>query len=65
MNKQTRVQIAAAIGTLIAVPLLYVGLQSGSGALAVVGFAVFTVSMLATPAMKITTSADRRRDGPA
>ncbi|WP_423823260.1 hypothetical protein V5738_04730 [Salinisphaera sp. SPP-AMP-43] len=49
MTTHNWIQILAAIGTLIAVPILYQSLNAGADAIAGVGFVLFAISMLATP----------------
>ncbi len=52
MSKETIWLIIAGLAALAAVPLIYMGLQSGS-AMLTVGFALFAGSMLITPVMRV------------
>lgn len=53
MNWETKLQICAGLGAVLALPLLYIGLKQDTAALAVLGLAVFGASMLVTPVLRL------------
>ncbi|MEO9148676.1 MAG: hypothetical protein ABI212_04765 [Burkholderiaceae bacterium] len=53
MRLDTKLQVLAGIGAVVALPLLYVGLKGGITALSEVGLAIFAASMLVTPALRL------------
>lgn len=61
MNIETKLQICAGAGAIVALPLMYVGLHNGTTALAGAGLALFFLSMLVTPILRLrpTPAADR------
>lgn len=53
MSKMLVIQTAASIGACLGIVLTYGGLTGQATAVAAVGFALFAVSMLTTPAMRL------------
>ena len=53
MSRETIWLIIAGLAALIAVPLIYLGLEQGSSALVVAGFCFFTLGMLISPMMRL------------
>lgn len=53
MTTHSWIQIIAAIGTLVAVPILYHGLVADHPSLSAIGFILFGASMLVTPVYKL------------
>lgn len=53
MTKETIWLIIAGAAALLAVPMIYIGLQNGGEALVMAGFVLFTAGMLVTPIMKV------------
>ena len=53
MTKETIWLIIAGAAALLAVPMIYIGLQNGGEALVMGGFVLFTAGMLVTPIMKV------------
>lgn len=58
MTKETLWLIVAGAAAILAVPLLYVGLQDQHESLVTAGFALFTAGMLVTPLMKLVQRGD-------
>lgn len=56
MSKQMMWLIFAGVTALIAVPLMYIGLQGGHEGLTTAGFGLFTLGMMVTPAMKLMSA---------
>lgn len=56
MSKQMMCLIFAGVTALIAVPLMYIGLQDGNEGLATAGFGLFTLGMMVPPAMKLMSA---------
>jgi hypothetical protein len=54
MTRGLALQIAAGLGTVLALPLLYVGLTRDITGLVVLGFVVFGASMAVTPILRLT-----------
>lgn len=53
MNIETKLQICAGVGAVIALPLIYIGLKQDLSGLAGLGLAVFGASMLVTPILRL------------
>jgi uncharacterized membrane protein YiaA len=53
MSRETIWLIVAGLAALIAVPLIYMGLQNGTDTLVIVGFCLFTLGMIISPVMRI------------
>ncbi len=53
MNRQIKLQILAGVGSVATLPLLYVGLKQDILVLTVLGLAVFTLSMLVMPVLRL------------
>lgn len=53
MSRETIWLIVAGLAALLAVPLIYLGLQDGSGAMVVAGFCFFTLGMIISPVMRL------------
>ncbi len=53
MNMETKLQICAGVGAVIALPLLYIGLKQDVVALAGTGLVIFGASMLVTPILRL------------
>lgn len=56
MSKETMWMIIASIAPLVAVTLIYIGLQDGGTALAMLGLLIFALGMLITPVMWLLPS---------
>lgn len=62
MNTLTKLQVAAGITAVIALPLIYFGLNNGSTALPWTGIVLFLMAMLVTPTARILPSARINRE---
>lgn len=56
MNNSTKLQVVAGIAAVIALPLMYFGLQNGSTAMPWLGIALFLLAMLVTPTLRVLPS---------
>lgn len=56
MNIMTKLQVVAGITAVIALPLMYFGLQNGSTAMPWIGITLFLLAMLVTPALRVLPS---------
>lgn len=56
MSRQMMWFIFAGLTALIAVPLMYIGLQDGHQGLTMAGFGLFTLGMIVTPVMKLASA---------
>ncbi len=56
MSKQTIWLIFAGVTALLAVPLMYIGLQEGRESLLITGFGLFTLGMMVTPVMRLMST---------
>lgn len=54
MTRGLGLQIAAGLGTVAALPLLYIGLTREVTALVVLGFVIFGASMAVTPILRLS-----------
>lgn len=61
MTTIVRIQSAAGIGTVAALPLIYIGATRDIPALTVLGFVLFAISMLITPAMRFLPKPEDRQ----
>lgn len=53
MSRETIWMIVAGLSALIAVTLIYMGLQNGTDTLVIVGFCLFALGMIINPVMRI------------
>lgn len=53
MRLDTKLQVVAGIGSVVALPLLYWGLKDHATTVAEVGLAIFAASMLVTPLLRL------------
>lgn len=56
MNTLTKLQVAAGLAAVIALPMIYFGLHNGSAALPWTGIMLFLLAMLVTPTVRILPS---------
>lgn len=52
MNRTARIQSAAGAATIVSLPLLYIGGTRQILPVTVIGFAIFAIGILATPALR-------------
>ena len=63
MNTQTKLQVCAGLGAVIALPIIYFGLGAGGTFLPWLGLALFGASMMVTPLLRVLPSSfDEDRD---
>lgn len=56
MNTQTKLQVCAGLGAVIALPIIYFGLNSDGRLLPWLGIALFGASMMVTPLLRVLPS---------
>jgi uncharacterized membrane protein len=61
MARETIWLIVAGLAALLAVPLIYMGLQNETEALVVAGFCLFTIGMIISPMIRLTKNRKEKR----
>jgi uncharacterized membrane protein YiaA len=61
MSRETIWLIVAGFAALLAVPLIYMGLQNETDALVMAGFCLFTLGMMISPVLRLTKNRKEKR----
>ena len=62
MSRETIWLIVAGFAALLAVPLIYMGLQNETDAMVMAGFCLFTLGMMISPVLRLTKNRKEKRN---